>query len=268
MLDKTETAIRIAFNTHDLREAFNCVRHAISKEETRYYPNGVFMHYDAKAGGFYFVATDGRRLARALVKIDDSQCDAPMQVPAVILPASFIAGILKATSKRQYHRINYYMTVTRDRLTYPNPETETLIEAQPVDGTYPDYLRVIPRGDTFRPMVDRKAFLKACKALTAACEAVDTTPCLRLHFEYKTLKLSVLRDSFTAQAAVDLVEPVKIDASKETEFQTSFNGRYLVDALAVIQSNAVTLRLTDPDSPAIIAGEHDPALHILMPMRF
>ncbi len=264
---ETETAVRIAFNTRELRNAFKTVKHAVSREEIRFYLRGVFMHYDATAGGFYFVATDGRRLARALVRVDETQCAAPLAVPAVILPREFVADILKATSKRQHHHINYYMGVSRDRLTYPDPEKESLIEATPIDSTFPDYLRVIPRGEIFRPSVDRETLYKVCAAFAAACNAIDKTPCVKLTFEGKQLKITCSNDVFNTSAVIDLAEPVAIDASKETHFQIGFNASYLADICAAIDSNRLTFKCTDAVSPTIFEGEGDKSLHVCMPTR-
>lgn len=268
MLNKTETAIRVAFNTGELREAFKKIKHALSREETRYYLQGAFMHYDATAGGFYFVATDGHRLSRHFVRIDESQCETPLQVPAVILPREFMLDILKATGKRRHHPIDYYMTVSRDRLTYPDPEKKTLIEATPIDGTFPDYLRVIPKDEVFRPSVDRENLRLVCSAFAAACSAVDKTPVVKLTFEGKQLNIACSNDLFNLSAALDLADTVAIDASEATQFQIGFNAGHLADILAALDSAHVVLKCTDNRSPTIFAGEHDAdTLHVCMPMR-
>ena len=270
MLD-TVTTYKIAFTVRALRDALKQVKHAMSREETRYYLGGIFMHYEAKERAFCFVATDGHRLARVMVRDYDFECEAPAQIPSVILPRQFVLDILKATSKARFRHRSYYMLVSRTKLVYPNPEKpEENIEAEPIDGTFPDYLRVIPRGDIFRPQVNRESFLQACSALSAACEAVDKTPCLKLTFEGKQLKLTAANDLFEALALVDLAKPVEIDASKDTQFQIGFNGRYLTDILAAIEGHDVTIRATDCGSPTIFERADnvtDKALHVCMPMR-
>src|SRR4051812_21273203 len=97
MLDTTQTTT-VQMTAGELHSALSAVKHAMSREETRYYLCGVYVHGDEKAT--HFVATDGHRLARATVTV-------AMPFKGAILSRDFVAAALKATSKRsrQHHSV-------------------------------------------------------------------------------------------------------------------------------------------------------------------
>lgn len=253
------TATLVHINAVELNDALRRVKRHASSEETSYYLCGVYMHFDATAKAICFVATDGRRMAVVSVKTDDDL----RAMPGVILPLDFVAAAIKATSKRAQRHYDAPMRVLAGKVTlcpYGQPE----IECVPVDGTFPDYLRVIPRGHTRVATVDREAFCKAIAACTGfLAGASDSHRGLKLDFKDDVLTISATHDVGNATATLKLdesVEPICL----------VFNGACISSIVDSFEGKTIQLKLTDPGSPAIIVGcEHmdGHALHVLMPMR-
>src|SRR6516164_10425619 len=96
MLDRT-TEVEIELTAGGLHEALRRVRHAMCREETRYYLDGVYMHHVARVGALRFVATDGHHLATA----DIGAAEGAETMRPVILSRAFVTEAIKGTSKRQ-----------------------------------------------------------------------------------------------------------------------------------------------------------------------
>ena len=100
MLDRTtemNTEVEIELTAGGLHEALRRVRHAMCREETRYYLDGVYLHHVAKVGALRFVATDGNRLATA----DIGAAEGAESIRPVILSRPFVVEAIKGTSKRR-----------------------------------------------------------------------------------------------------------------------------------------------------------------------
>jgi DNA polymerase-3 subunit beta len=145
MLDRTSVTVatsEITVEAGDLNNALRRVRHAICKEETRYYLNGVYMHHVARDNVLRFVATDGHRLAMA----DIGAPEGAHSASPVILSRAFVLNAIKATSKARdaFKRVRLAIGASRISLT---DWDGNVIDGELVDGTFPDYERVIPRGE-------------------------------------------------------------------------------------------------------------------------
>ena len=100
MLDRTaemNTEVEVELTAGGLHEALRRVRHAMCREETRYYLDGVYLHHVAKVGALRFVATDGHRLATA----DIGTAEGAETIRPVILSRPFVVEALKGTGKRR-----------------------------------------------------------------------------------------------------------------------------------------------------------------------
>lgn len=260
-------------NTHDvfipageINDALCRVKYAICQEKTRYYLNGVFVHYDAKAGGIYFVATNGHVLARVLVKTKTDHA----AMPAVILPEEFVAAVIKATSKRKHQHYAMRMQIATTRVEYAAPEGDA-IEAKPINGTFPNYMLAIPRGHTFAPEINRKAFLLACESLAGFHNYRNKI--------YARVKLQFAGSCLTMTAQIATSEDVAGEAKltlpltktvpeAQAGFVIGFNPHYLANSAKALQGKTVQLQITDPGSPAniICTDACDAnALHVVMP---
>ena len=137
-----------------LRRLFDKSKFAISTEETRYYLNGVYMHVSEADGGRVLrcVATDGHRLAR----IDGDLPDGAEQMPGVIVPRKTVGELRKLLDDDD---LKVAVSVSETKIRFATPEIT--LTSKVIDGTFPDYTRVIPAGNTKRMEVDAADFAKA-----------------------------------------------------------------------------------------------------------
>ena len=236
-----------------LRRLFDKSRFAISTEETRYYLNGVYMHVADGEGGrsLRCVATDGHRLAR----IDAPLPEGAEDMPGVIVPRKTVAELKKLLDDDE---AQIAVSVSETKVRFANP-TITLT-SKVIDGTFPDYTRVIPRGNTRRLEVDAADFARAVDRV--ATVSSERSRAVKLALDEDRLILSVnapdagVADEELAVAYAD--EPLEI----------GFNAKYLQEIAGQIdRENAVFLFNGSGDAALIREGGDDSAVYVVMPMR-
>ena len=137
-----------------LRRLFDKSKFAISTEETRYYLNGVYMHVAESDGGKVLrcVATDGHRLARIDADLPDGAAD----LPGVIVPRKTVGELRKLLENDE---VQIAVSVSETKVRFATPDIT--LTSKVIDGTFPDYTRVIPTGNTRRLEVDASEFAQA-----------------------------------------------------------------------------------------------------------
>lgn len=244
--------------TADLLRALGKVQMAISTEETRYYLCGVYMHTGAGDGlvpKLKFTATDGHRLGH----VEVAQPDGCGYMPGVIVPRKTVTEIIRI-AKAKGAPAGITVRVNQAKVQFEIGNVTVLSKA--IDGTYPDYSRVMPLGNDKRLVIERDGLIDAVKAVT--CLSSERGRAVRLDMTAGNLRLTVSNpDSGNAETDV----PAEYDSDP---MQIGFNARYLLDILAEIDSDAVEIMLADPGSPSLIRGRDKVdagALFVLMPMR-
>lgn len=236
-----------------LRRLFDKSRFAISTEETRYYLNGVYMHVADGEGGrtLRCVATDGHRLAR----IDAPLPEGAEAMPGVIVPRKTVAELKKLLDDDE---AEIAVSISETKVRFANP-TITLT-SKVIDGTFPDYTRVIPRGNTRRLEVDAADFARAVDRV--ATVSSERSRAVKLALDEDRLILSVnapdagAADEELAVAYAD--EPLEI----------GFNAKYLQEIAAQIdRENAVFMFNGSGDAALIREGGDESAVYVVMPMR-
>lgn len=214
------------------------VKFAISNEATRYYLCGVHLHNTAE-GGIRAVATDGHRLAH-------STATGVPQIPPVIIPAKTVgivpAGIVDVSLSARMCRF---------------ATADTIIVSKLIDGSFPDYVRVIPRGNDKVAKVDRKELASAVARASAV--ASERGRAAKFTVANDNIAIDMKADDGTAH------EDVPAEYSGET-VEIGFNTTYLTDILAVVPGDEVSIALADSGTPAIFRGEGD-WLGLVMPVR-
>lgn len=214
------------------------VKFAISSEQTRYYLCGVHLHSTAE-GGIRAVATDGHRLAH------NTACGMPT-IPAVIIPAKTV-GIVPAGV------VDVSLSANKARFA----TADTIIVSKLIDGTFPDYARVIPQNNDKTVTVDRKDLANAVARATAV--ASERGRGAKFTIAGDNIAIDMLADDGTAH------EDVPAQYSGET-VEIGFNTTYMQDILAVVPGDEVSIALADSQTPAIFRGEGD-WLGLVMPVR-
>jgi DNA polymerase-3 subunit beta len=238
-----------------LRGLIDRTRFAISTEETRYYLNGIFLHAVALDGHRVLraVATDGHRLAR----VEEPLPEGAESMPGVIIPRKTVAELRKLLDEES-GSVEIGLSDTRIQFKV-GPITLT---SKLIDGTFPEYDRVIPR-DNDKVLRVGKADFAAAVARVAAISSERSRP-VKMALEKNLLTLSAASpDQGTAVEELD-GDRVNYEASP---LEIGFQARYLNDITDQI-ADSVEFRFADGQAPTIVRdSSDDSALYVLMPMR-
>jgi len=231
---------------------------AVSMSEDRYVLNGVLMEF-GKSGlssdqsNVRLVSTDGYRLA----KRGDKIAGALPEQTSVIVPAKALLELLRAIQSQPKGELKIELGGEQIAFRYKN----YLIVSRLIQGQFPDYKKVIPKGSESRVTVDKEALLESAER--AAVIAASSANIVRL--EVKGDKMYLLA---SAPEVGSVSEVIEADVKGSDKTQIAFNVRLIVDALKVISSDKVIIELSGPLSAGIIrpaGGEN--YTYIVMPIR-
>jgi DNA polymerase-3 subunit beta len=244
---------KFALAAKDLKRLIDKTQFAISTEETRYYLNGIYLHTagSGKSATLRAVATDGHRLAQSDLALPSGAAG----MPGVIVPRKTVIEVQRLIEDSEAE-IAVQLSTAKVRFSIGG----VLLTSKLIDGTFPDYARVIPTGNDKELVVDKKDF-------EAAVDRVSTVSSER----GRAVKLSLAG----GKLVLSVTNPDSGSATEELEAEydadpidIGFNSRYLLDIAAQLDGEAAVLKLADPGSPTLIQdkGAKD-ALYVLMPMR-
>jgi len=236
-----------------LAELIDRTRFAISTEETRYYLNGIFLHVtedELKAA-----ATDGHRLARFTI----ARPDGAEGMPDVIVPRKCVAELRKLLEEALDTNVLIDLSASKIRFTLGG-ENGVVLTSKLIDGTFPDYSRVIPTGNDKLLKLDPRSFYEGVDRV--ATIATEKTRAVKIALEPDRVTLSVTSPD-NGTAAEELAADYKASG-----FEIGFNANYLKDILSQIDGDNVELHLADAGAPTLIRqDDKSSALYVLMPMR-
>jgi len=248
-----DMAHRFVLPAGELKRLIDKTQFAISTEETRYYLNGIYLHTIDVDGRpvLRAVATDGHRLAR----VDTAAPQGSVGMPGVIVPRKAVSEIQKLLEDGE-SEVAVELSGSKIRVA----TASVVLTSKLIDGTFPDYQRVIPSGNDKRLTVDRGDF-------AASVDRVSTISSER----GRAVKLSMAEGRMT----LSVTNPDSGSATEEIEvdyeaspLDIGFNARYLMDIAAQLDGDTALLKLADPGSPTVIQDrEGASALYVLMPMR-
>ncbi|MEO5338371.1 MAG: DNA polymerase III subunit beta [Magnetospirillum sp. WYHS-4] len=237
----------------ELRGLIDRTRFAISTEETRYYLNGIFLHASQRAGVDVLraVATDGHRLASVEAPLPEGATG----MPGVIVPRKTVNELRKLIEET-VAEIAVSLSETKIRFAFDDIQMTSKL----IDGTFPDYERVIPTGNDKEWEVDRRLFTEAVDRVSAISSEKS-----------RAVKLSIERDTLTLSASSPengtATEEIEV-AYQGTPLEIGFNSRYLLDIAQQVEGESVRFVMADAAAPTIMRETDDPsALYVLMPMR-
>ena len=244
---------RFEVDAHALKRLIDKTRFAISTEETRYYLNGIYLHAAATNNNptLRAVATDGHRLAQVELELPQGA----EGMPGIIIPRKTVHELQRLIESSE-HSIDVSISPAKVRFEIG---TVTLT-SKLIDGTFPDYGRVIPQGNDKSLRVSNTEFMSAVDRV--ATIASERGRVVKLSITANKVVLSVNNPeggSATEEVGVDY---------KSTPLDIGFNARYLLDISGQLESETAIFSLADPGSPAIVRdGDDQSALYVLMPMR-
>ena len=237
----------------DLRGLVDHTRFAISTEETRYYLNGIYLHAADEEGVAMLraVATDGHRLARFQVPLPAGAAG----MPGVIVPRKTVQELRKLVDETE-ELVEVALSDTKIRFRFDG----IVLTSKLIDGTFPDYERVIPSGND-------KLMDVPCKMFADAVDRVSTISTEKS----RAIKFSLNKGSLTLSATSlddgSAVEELEVGFDSEP-MEIGFNSRYVLDITQQIEGENAQFALADAASPTIVRDVTDAnALYVLMPMR-
>ncbi len=252
-MDLDELDVRFAMPAAAVRRLVDKTRFAISTEETRYYLNGIHLHAagsgaDATLRG---AATDGHRLA----KIELALPAGAEAIPAIIVPRKTVGELRKLVDDLDGD-IRVAVSPTRIQFILER----AVLVSRLIDGTFPDYERVIPVGNERVANVATKAFAAAVDRVSTI--STERARAVKLRFDDGRMTASAV--STEAGRAEE-----ELDAEYASEpLEIGFNSRYILDMLAEVEGETVRLEMANPAAPTLVLDPADTGtVYVLMPMR-
>jgi DNA polymerase-3 subunit beta len=252
-LNAGELPVSFTLPSETLKKLIDRTQFAISTEETRYYLNGIYFHVvgDGANARLRAVATDGHRLAKAELPAPDGSAG----MPGVIVPRKTVGEIQKLLEEPGTEA-SVALSDTKIRLTIGN----VVLTSKLIDGTFPDYERVIPKANDKELKVQKADFERAVDRVSTISS--DRGRAVKLSLADDKMVLAV--NNPDSGSATDEL-PVGYEAEP---LEIGFNSNYLLDIAGQLTGEEAVFRLADPGSPTLIqdAKEAD-AVYVLMPMR-
>lgn len=251
--DDGELPTRFEMEAPALRRLIQKTRFAVSTEETRYYLNGIYLHATEAGGAAVLraVATDGHRLAQVETALPEGAGD----MPGIIVPRKVVNELHRLIEDME-GAVTVSLSDSKIRIEFG----ETILSSKLIDGTFPDYQRVIPEGNDKIMEVDGEEFR----------DAIDRVSTVSTE-KSRAVKISVEKDkaivSATSADNASATEELAVGYSSEP-LEVGFNSKYLIDILAECEGESARFVMADAVSPTIVRDSADAgALYVLMPMR-
>ncbi len=247
-----ELPTRFELPAGTLRQIIDKTRFAISTEETRYYLNGIYLHVSDEAQPVLkAAATDGHRLARVTVP----RPEGAQGMPGVIIPRKCVGELRKLLDEVD-GTVQISLSDSKIRFGLGN----AVLTSKLIDGTFPDYSRVIPTANDKLLKLDPRAFEEGVDRVSTI--ASERTRAVKMALDRDRVTLSV-----TSPENGTAAEEVPADYGNEG-FEIGFNAKYLMDILNQIEGDLVEVHLADAAAPTLLReNDKAPALYVLMPMR-
>jgi DNA polymerase-3 subunit beta len=251
VIGESDLPVSFSLPAETLVTLIDKTRFAISTEETRYYLNGIFFHAPAGAGTLRAVATDGHRLARVEIPLPEGAAG----MPDIIIPRKCVAEVRKLLDERG-GEVGISLSQSKIRFAIG----QAVLTSKLIDGTFPDYSRVIPTANDKLLKIDPATLAEGVDRVTAI--ASEKTRAVKLSLDRDRVTLSV-----TSPENGTASEDVPADYSA-AGFDVGFNSRYLLDILSQVEGDLVEVHMADAAAPTLIReSEGSEALYVLMPMR-
>ena len=237
----------------DLRALVDRTRFAMSTEEARYYLNGIYLHAADHDGVQVLraVATDGHRLARFEMPLPDGAAN----MAGVIIPRKAVAEVRKLIEEAA-DMIEVALSANKIRFAFDHIVLTTKL----IDGTFPDYQRVIPSGNDKMVELDPRVFSSAIDRVSTISDG--KTRAVKITLNGKSMTISA-----NSPEAGSATEDIEVH-SEAPSMEIGFNARYLLDITSQVDGEACRMKLADPTSPTVIEDISDSSsLYVIMPLR-
>ena len=246
-VDEGEKSLEFSVSGKDLQKLIESTSFAMAQQEVRYYLNG--MLWELTSGQIRTVATDGHRMALA-----DGKCDLALEEPLkAIVPRK---GVVELQRLLDDDSVKIVIGTNLIRVIGGDYQFTSKL----VDGAYPDYDRVLPKGGDKVIQADRLE-LKGAFGRAAILS----------NEKYRGVRLSISEDSLKNVAnnpeQEEAQEDMEVNYKGET-LEIGFNVSYLLDVFNTLEQRDIKMTLLNSNSSVLIESVSDEsALYVVMPMR-
>ena len=243
----------IKLNAKTLFSLIEKTKFAISNEETRYFLNGLYFNVSNNSDDntVTLVGTDGHRLAKFSYNIKEKL----NELPGVIIPKKTIHELSKLLQEVDNE---IEINVSSNKIIfYIN---DLLFISKLIDGSFPDYKRVIPSDNNNNLQINRQNLLSAVDRVSTV--ANEKSPVIKFKLLNNLLNLNTV-NSENSTATEDIESSYSGD-----EFEIGFNSKYVMDIINNLEDDEINLSFKDSSSPITASEKSNPNLiYVLMPMR-
>ena len=256
IISDNDLSTNYVLSADELIRIIDKTKFAVSNEETRYYLNGIFLH-KADRNSLQFlraVATDGHRLAQYDIPLPQGAED----ITGIIIPKKTIFELRKVLDDANGD-VSISLNENKIKFTF----NDLKIISKVIDGTFPDYTKVIPQNNNKNFKTNNNELKNAIDRVSAvAANEESKSKAIKLSLEDNKLNLSV--ESQSKGSANEIID-ISYDGDK---VDIGFNSKYIIDICNEVDGEEVDISLLDSVSPAIILDKTDENLFfVLMPMR-
>ncbi|MFO7592538.1 MAG: DNA polymerase III subunit beta [Pseudomonadota bacterium] len=247
--EKVTGAREYTLSQSTLKHLIEQTHFCMANQDVRYYLNGLLL--ELRQNAIRAVATDGHRLA-----LSEAECDIiPGDINQIIMPRKGVTELSRLLEDADHGcKIELNSNFIRIDLG------DIVFTSKLIDGRFPDYDRVIPKGGDKIVKANRETLRQGL--LRASILSNEKYRGIRLHFTDNMLYATVNNPE-----QEEAKEELDVDYNGD-EIEIGFNVSYLVDALNAIKQDEVELILIDANSSCLIHGlGDDSSRYVVMPMR-
>jgi len=247
-IDNWHSESEFVLPQHILRSVIESTQFSMANQDVRYYLNG--MLFETSNDEFKTVATDGHRLALSSRKVN-----AQLPDKQVIVPRKGVVELL-----RIIEAIDDPVTVQIGDSHLRANINNAIFTTKLVDGRFPDYQRVLPRGGDKEIITSRLEL----KAALARASILSNEKFRGVRFNFTTNELKITANNPEQEESQEIVDL----NYQYVDLEIGFNVSYVLDALNALKSDDIKLTLGDANSSGLIeASDSSESMYVVMPMR-
>lgn len=250
--------VQVCLNQKQLKQALNRVKYAMANDGTRVFLIGSYFKFSPE--GLTLVATDGHRLAWTKMALENNGLE-----KSFILPYKTVIELTKLIPSNVNEEETLTLSIKENWVSFSFPmEGARNLElvSKLVEGTFPDYERVIPRNLAHQLRLDRSTLLKSLQR-SAILSDKKASNGVRLLFTFGELKI-ISRNSENEESE----QFIDIEYDKETDVEIGFNLKYLTDVLSNVETSEIEFQFNDANGAGVfVLPEQDDFKYVVMPLR-
>ena len=253
IIDQNNSGVNININSRIIFKLIDKTKFAISNEETRYFLNGLYFNINKEENKSIvtLVGTDGHRLAKFSHYIEENIDE----VSGVIIPKKTIYELSKLLSEKDQ---SVLISISSNKIIFTIDNI--IFISKLIDGSFPDYKRVIPKDNSNILKVNREILLSAVDRVSTI--ANEKSPVIKFKLLQNVLNLNTINNESSTAS-----EDLKINYNGN-DIEIGFNSKYIMDMINNLEDDTIFISFKDSSSP-IIAQEksNSDLVYVLMPMR-